>query len=92
MLLIAWSILLISSPIDHTKMNTIYILSGLGILSLAGAMFDLKKTMPMVLLIGLVLAIPFCVVTAQPRFSKWLAHHRIAAIPEELLAARRASP
>ena len=42
--------------------------------------------------IGLVLAIPFCVVTAHPRFSKWLAHHRIAAIPEELLAARRASP
>ncbi|MEP7320847.1 MAG: NADH-quinone oxidoreductase subunit N [Saprospiraceae bacterium] len=37
-------------------MNTIYILSGLGILSLVGAMFDLKKMLPFVLLVGIVVA------------------------------------
>ncbi len=35
---------------------------------------------------GLLLAIPFCVVTARPGFSKWLARRGIAAIPEELFA------
>ena len=38
-------------------MNTIYILSGLGILSLIGAMFDLRKVIPYALLIGLVFGI-----------------------------------
>ena len=33
---------------------------------------------------GLPLAIPFCVLTANPGFSAWLRHHQIAAIPEEL--------
>ncbi len=33
---------------------------------------------------GLLLAIPFCVVTADPRFSAWLARRGFAAIPEEL--------
>ena len=33
---------------------------------------------------GLPLAIPFCVLTASPRFGAWLWRHRIAAIPEEL--------
>ena len=33
---------------------------------------------------GLPLAIPFCVLTASPRFGAWLQRHRIAAIPEEL--------
>jgi membrane glycosyltransferase len=36
---------------------------------------------------GLVLAIPFCVLTASPRFSAWLRRHRVAATPEELLTA-----
>ena len=33
---------------------------------------------------GLVLAIPFCVLTAHPGFGAWLRRHRVAAIPEEL--------
>lgn len=33
---------------------------------------------------GLLAAIPFCVLTASPRVSAWLRHHRLAAIPEEL--------
>jgi len=33
---------------------------------------------------GLVLAIPFCVLTADPAVSAWLREHRWAAIPEEL--------
>ena len=33
---------------------------------------------------GLVLAIPFCVLTANPRFGAWLRRHRVAATPEEL--------
>jgi membrane glycosyltransferase len=38
--------------------------------------------------IGLVLAVPFCVLTANPGFSEWLARRRIAAVPEELLPVR----
>jgi membrane glycosyltransferase len=34
--------------------------------------------------IGLVLAIPFCVLTAHPAFGAWLRERRLAAIPEEL--------
>jgi membrane glycosyltransferase len=33
---------------------------------------------------GLLVAIPFCVATADPRFSNWLRRRRIAAVPEEL--------
>ena len=33
---------------------------------------------------GLLLAIPFCVLTANPRFGAWLRRHQIAATPEEL--------
>jgi membrane glycosyltransferase len=33
---------------------------------------------------GLVLAIPFCVLTADPAIGTWLLQHRWAAIPEEL--------
>ncbi len=33
---------------------------------------------------GLVLAIPFCVATANPGVSGWLQTHKIAAVPEEL--------
>jgi len=35
---------------------------------------------------GLLLAIPFCVVTADPGFSAWLRRHGIAAVPEEVAA------
>lgn len=35
-------------------------------------------------LAGLLLAIPFCVLTADPRFSAWLRDRRIAATPEEI--------
>jgi membrane glycosyltransferase len=34
--------------------------------------------------LGLVLAIPFCVVTSAPGFSAWLRRRRLAATPEEL--------
>jgi membrane glycosyltransferase len=34
--------------------------------------------------IGLVLAIPFCVISADPAVGAWLREHRLAAIPEEL--------
>ena len=37
---------------------------------------------------GLVLAIPFCVLTADPRFGAWLRRHRIAATPEEATMQR----
>lgn len=33
---------------------------------------------------GLLLAIPFCVVTANARVSRWMRDHGVAAIPEEL--------
>ena len=33
---------------------------------------------------GLLTAIPFCVLTADPRLGRWLQRHRLAAIPEEL--------
>jgi membrane glycosyltransferase len=32
---------------------------------------------------GLLVAIPFCVFTADPRFGAWLARHGLAAMPEE---------
>ena len=34
--------------------------------------------------IGLPLAIPFCVLTANPAFSRWIQRERIAATPEEI--------
>ncbi|MGD0433245.1 MAG: glucans biosynthesis glucosyltransferase MdoH [Acetobacteraceae bacterium] len=34
--------------------------------------------------IGLVLAIPFCVITADPAVGTWLRERRLAAVPEEL--------
>jgi membrane glycosyltransferase len=34
--------------------------------------------------IGLVLAIPFCVISADPAVGAWLREHRLAAVPEEL--------
>jgi membrane glycosyltransferase len=34
--------------------------------------------------IGLILAIPFCVITADPAFGAWLRAKRLAAMPEEL--------
>lgn len=37
---------------------------------------------------GMMLAIPLCVVSADPRFSAWLRARGIAATPEELSAAR----
>lgn len=37
--------------------------------------------------LGLVVAIPFCVVTSTPGFSAWLRAKRVAATPEELGAA-----
>jgi membrane glycosyltransferase len=33
---------------------------------------------------GLLAAIPLCVLTAEPRFGRWLCDRRIAAIPEEI--------
>ena len=33
---------------------------------------------------GLVLAVPFCVVTADPRVGEWLRRVGVAAVPEEL--------
>lgn len=35
--------------------------------------------------IGLILAIPFCVITAEPAVGAWLREKRLAAIPEELV-------
>lgn len=36
---------------------------------------------------GLLLAIPFCVLTASPALSRWLRDRRVAATPEELAGA-----
>jgi membrane glycosyltransferase len=33
---------------------------------------------------GLLVAIPFCVLTAHPRFGRWLRHAGVAAVPEEI--------
>ena len=33
---------------------------------------------------GLLVAIPLCVATANPRFGEWLRRHKVAAIPEEI--------
>jgi membrane glycosyltransferase len=38
---------------------------------------------------GLLTAIPFCVLTADPRISAFLRRHRVAAVPEEIAAATR---
>ena len=38
---------------------------------------------------GLLVAIPFCVVTSSPRVSAWARRHGIAAIPEEILTAEQ---
>jgi membrane glycosyltransferase len=34
--------------------------------------------------LGLVVAVPFCVLTANPSVGAWLRTKRLAAIPEEL--------
>ncbi len=41
---------------------------------------------------GLLVAIPLCVATADPRFGQWLRHRQIAAIPEEVVARPRVAP
>jgi membrane glycosyltransferase len=41
---------------------------------------------------GLLTAIPFCVLTADPRVSGWLRRHRVAAVPEELVASAAHAP
>jgi membrane glycosyltransferase len=38
---------------------------------------------------GLLLAIPFCVMTADPSVGAWLRENRLAAVPEELPIASR---
>ncbi len=40
--------------------------------------------------IGLIVAIPFCVVTASPALGAWLRQKRLAAVPEELMENARA--
>ena len=35
---------------------------------------------------GLLTAIPLCVLTAEPRFGRWLRERQIAAVPEEISA------
>jgi membrane glycosyltransferase len=40
---------------------------------------------------GLLMAIPFCVATADPRFGHWLRRYGIAAMPEEVSPASSAS-
>jgi membrane glycosyltransferase len=35
---------------------------------------------------GLLLAIPLCVLTAEPRIGRWMQRQRIAAVPEEITA------
>ena len=44
------------------------------------------------LLGGLLLAIPFCVLTADPRVGAWLQRHRVAAVPEEFDTASSRLP
>jgi NADH-quinone oxidoreductase subunit N len=64
-------------------MNTIYILSGLGSLSLAGAMFDLKKSMPLVLLVGLVTAVALALMhwgTTAMYFNNMISMDRYSSI------------
>jgi membrane glycosyltransferase len=59
-------------------------LFGVAVLALfaAGSCGAMLWALPFV--IGLPLAIPFTVLTSDPRFGGWLRRHRIAAIPEEI--------
>jgi len=41
---------------------------------------------------GLLVSIPFCVLTADPRISQWLRERQIAAVPEELSTTTRGQP
>jgi membrane glycosyltransferase len=41
---------------------------------------------------GLLVSIPFCVLTADPRLGRWLRQRQIAAVPEELRASPRGQP
>jgi membrane glycosyltransferase len=41
---------------------------------------------------GLLVSIPLCVLTADPRFGRWLRERQIASIPEELSATPRGQP
>jgi membrane glycosyltransferase len=41
---------------------------------------------------GLLVSIPLCVLTADPRFGQWLCERQIAAVPEELGTSTRGQP
>ena len=41
---------------------------------------------------GLLVSIPLCVLTADPRIGQWLRERQIAAVPEELSTAPRSQP
>ncbi len=41
---------------------------------------------------GLLVSIPLCVLTADPRFGQWLRERQIAAVPEELGTSTRGQP
>jgi membrane glycosyltransferase len=41
---------------------------------------------------GLLVSIPLCVLTADPRIGQWLRERQIAAVPEELSATPRGQP
>ena len=41
---------------------------------------------------GLLVAIPFCVLTANGRVGRWMRDHRIAAVPEELFRSHEQTP
>ena len=60
--------------------------SALGVLAFAVLAATAPWAIPLFLVWGggLLVAIPFCVLTAAPGFGRWLVAHRLAATPEEL--------
>jgi membrane glycosyltransferase len=69
---------------EATELFWPHTLFGLAVLTLfaAGSWGAMFWALPFV--IGLPLAIPFTVLTSEPRLGGWLRRHRIAAIPEEI--------
>jgi membrane glycosyltransferase len=69
---------------EAARMFWAHTLFGLGVFALLASSSWLAVLWALPFAGGLLVAIPFCVVTSDPRFSNWLRRRRLAAIPEEL--------
>jgi len=69
---------------EATRMFWPHTLFGLVVFALLATSSWLAALWAMPFAAGLLVAIPFCVLTSDPRLSAWLRRRRLAAIPEEL--------